>query len=878
MKRTALYSCLIILFLIFGALSTTAAETPVKVGIIPFHLVSEKPNQQISVKIVELISEKMKSDGADVIILPVQDNLPQMNEKSFQTLGLQHGVDYIVFGSVFVAGQGISIDSGFVDIFNPSNNSTLYTDSDNIENLFPAVKKLTRDIVSQIFKKKIVSDIEIAGNKRVDTDAILRLIDTQTGDILKAASVSRDLKKIYGMGYFDDVTVTRENLDRGIKLIYKVSEKATVRRVLFENNLVYEDEELLEVISSRTGSIQNIHKLNEDIERIRLLYAEKNYHNCTVTYEIKPLENSQSDIVFRVQEEERVKIESITFAGNQAFSADDIKDAMETSERGFFSFFTGSGVLNEMELQNDIIRIESLYKNNGYIDAKVSDPIVTIEKDQITIHFEIEEGFQYRIKTVTIKGDLIVPEQELFELLKSTERELYNRENIRLDINAISDVYANKGFANVQVNPQINKDSQSHSMDITYTITKGDPVYFNRVIITGNNKTRDKVVRREIRVIEQELYNKDAIQRSFKNLERLDFFSNVDIKQTKTDIPNQRNLQIDVVEKETGNFSIGGGFSSNDGAFLMGSVEERNLFGRGHEVKFSAKLASETVLYDISFFEPYLFDTRVSAGFRLYKEDKEYDHYDKEAIGASVNAGYRLIDYLSVGLKYGIEDYEVSSVDTANSNMTPGSFLTSSITPFIKWDSRDRRFLATEGMYHKFSIEYAGEFLGGDIDYTKYMMSNSFYIPIFWKFVGVLHFEGGYLDDRTGNQIDIDFARFYLGGMNSLRGFDRYEIDGKRSGDVKDIGGEKFVQFNAELVFPLVEDYQLYGVLFYDRGDVYRTSDDIDLTDQYSSAGAGIRWNSPVGPIRIEYGWVLEGKDLRDRGDSQVEFSVGASF
>ena len=210
--------------------------------------------------------------------------------------------------------------------------------------------------------------------------------------------------------------------------------------------------------------------------------------------------------------------------------------------------------------------------------------------------------------------------------------------------------------------------------------------------------------------------------------------------------------------------------------------------------------------------------------------------------------------------------------------MTPGSFLTSSIKPYIQYDSRDDFFLPTEGSKHKFSIEYAGEFLGGDIDYTKYLVETGIVFPLFWKFTGILHAEGGYLDDRSGSDIDIDHVKFYLGGMNSIRGFDKYDINANEPGDTKDRGGDKYLQFNAEITFPFAEKYKVAGVFFYDRGDVYGTSEDIDFGDQFSSVGMGIRWNSPMGPIRLAYGWVIDGKDVKNRGDGQFEFSVGAIF
>ncbi len=876
----------ILILLIFSFLiKDVFADSNINIAVFPFSLYSSQSHDQIKDKIPLMISKKLQEEGVKTIF--TKDNIDKQSwdYSQFREQGIKLGVDYLITGSVFIEGKGISIDTKLTHTYEKDTFTTFFSEADNIENLYSAISQLTKEMIGVLFHKKIITDIAIVGNKRVEADAILRVISTQTGDILKPDNISKDLEKIYAMGYFDNIIVKKESQDKGVKVIFEIKEKSTVRKIKFKKNKIYKDEELLEVIDTRTGSILNIHKLNSDINRMRLMYTEKNYHNCLVTYEILPIENSQADIVFNIEEGEKIRVEKITFEGNKHFSAKKIKKAIETSEKGFFSFITSSGNLNETEVKNDTIRIESLYKNNGFIDTKVSDPIIDIGKELISIHFKIDEGAQYKINKVDITGDLILSKKEILGSIQSKETNLYNRESIRNDILSISDIYSNKGFANVKVMPMVDRNDTDHMMTITYSIDKGQPVYFNRINISGNLKTRDKIIRREIKIKEQGLYSKEDIQKSFKNLNRLDYFAGIDIEPQKTSDENKMDLSVKVVEKQTGNLSLGGGYSSDDGAFFMGSVEERNLFGKAQTLKLSARISGSTVLYNIGFNEPYIFDTAVSAGFDLYKEDIEYDdedydnyYYDKEALGVNLKLGYRLYEYTGIGIRYNIEDFEISNVQTEHTNMTPGSFLTSSIKPYIQYDSRDDFFMPTEGYRHKLSIEYAGEFLGGDIDYTKYLVETGVYFPLFWKFTGALHAEAGYLDDRTGNDIDIDYVKFYLGGMNSIRGFDKLDISGRLDGETKERGGEKYVQFNAEVTFPFTEKYKVAGVFFYDRGDVYRKSENIDFGNQYSSIGTGVRWNSPVGPLRIEYGWVIDGKDVKETWDGQFEFSIGASF
>lgn len=854
------------------------AKPNTKVAVFPFKLISDTPQEHLARKIPSLIAEKLKQEGAQVILPDQAADTEKWTFKNFREQGIKLGVDFILTGSVFAAGQGISIDSKLVNIYEEDDFSSLFANVENNENLFSAVSKISKEVIGQVFQEIIINDIAVSGNKRVEADAILRILDTQPGDVVKPDRITGDLRKIYEMGYFDDVVADQETRDNGIKLVFKVVEKPSVRKVRFEKNYVYEDEELAEFVDTRTGSILNLHKINSDLNRIRLMYTEKNYHNSNITYKVIPLDNSQADIVFTIVEGNKIKVEKVTFEGNTFFSDRKIKGAMQTSEKGFFSFITSSGDLNEAEVKNDVVRIESLYKNNGFVDTKVSDPIIDIGDEFISIHFKINEGHQYVIKKVDITGDLIASKEEISALIQSKESELYNRENIRKDILSITDFYSDKGYANVDARPLIKKNAEDKNIHITYTIKKKNPVYFRRINISGNLKTRDKVIRRQIKIEEQGLYSKKKIQRSYKNLNRLNYFDTIDVKPVKTAKEDELDLDVKITERETGQMSFGGGYSSDEEAFVMVKLQENNLFGKGQTGRISVRMSQNTVLYNIGFHEPYILDTPISGGIDLYKEEKEYDHYDKDSMGFVGTLGYRLSDYAVVGTKYKIEDFETSDVETENTYVTPGSFLLSSIQPFIRYDSRDDLLIPSEGMKHSFSIEYAGEFLGSDIDFTKYLAEAGIYFPLFWKFTMGLHAEGGYLDDRSAGSVDIDYERFYLGGINSIRGFDKTDINGSQPGDSRERGGEKYVQFNAEILFPITEEYRVAGVFFYDRGDVYRTSENIDLGDQFSSFGIGFRWNSPMGPLRIEYGWVIDGKKIKDTGDGQFEFSMGASF
>ncbi len=878
MRQAKIGLILTILFYYCG-INVLLAEQQVSVAVFPFHIQAEKTDEKIRAAVPEMLREKLEQDGAKIIMLETQTDTTGWEYSRFRQEGIRLGVDWIITGDIFIAGKGISIDTQMHNVYEQQLPQTFFVQAPNAGELFSAVSNLGKSLTGELFQKKIISAIRIAGNKRVESDAISRVITSKPGELLNPAVLNKDLGLIYKMGYFDNVVIEKNTLDRGVEIVFQVDEKPSVRNIRFEDNSIYKDEELFDVVGTSTGSILNVYKLNSDVEKLKRLYFEKNYHNCQISYEIEPLKNDQADIIFTVEEGEKIRIESIVFEGNEHFDDDDLKDAMQTKEKGFWSFLTSSGDLDETELDNDVIRIESLYKNNGFINVKVSNARIDLGKEMITISFKIDEGDQYKNGIVSVKGDILNTEADLLEQLVSQESELYNRELIRKDMITLNDLYANEGYANAKIRPIVNKDDENKIVNISFEIDKGDLVYFNRISITGNAKTRDKVIRRELAIMEQGRYSMKGIQRSHRNLGVRDYFTNVEIKPVKTDKPNQRDVEVKVVEKPTGNFSFGGGFSSDDGPFGQFSVEERNLFGKGQSLKFTTRLSGTNALFNIGFTEPWMFDRPISAGFDIYKFENEYDNYDKDAMGLTLRAAYRqLWDYTAVGVNYNIEKFDISDVDTAETNVREGSYLTSSIEPYISYDSRNHRFLPTEGMYHRASVEYAGEVLGGEIDFTKILVETAYFFPLFWKFSGAVYAKGGYLDDRTGGDPDIDWERFYLGGIKSVRGFDNTDINATPEGETIERGGEKFMQFNAEMIFPIQEDAGVYGVLFYDRGDVYANGDDIDLGDQYSSTGFELRWNSPMGPIRLAYGLVIDGKTVKETGDGQFDFSIGAFF
>jgi len=874
--------CLMVVLVLGCGMQPVYAVQTVRILVFPFEIYAPQNLNYLKSQTADAVGRNLEKEGASLI---KSDQLPDASQairtgdiSTLQNIGLKAGADYIIWGSLTWLAQNFSIDSRMIDTTGGKSPTAFFSEGEGIENLAPAIKKITNDMGLRLFKRDKIADIVILGNRRIEADAIRRTIKTQSGDIYMAQNLSNDLKAIYGMGYFEDVRIEAEDIADGKRIIFQVREKPTIRLINFSGNRVIENDKLQENLDIKTGSILNIFKVQSNIKRMEDLYKEKNYHNVKITYAIKSLENNQGDLEFSIDEGEKIKIKEIRFEGNAAFPAKKLKGIMKTDEKGFWSWITSSGELNREDLNQDVELLTAFYHNNGYIQARVGEPVVDFANEWITVTIKIDEGARFKVGKVSVSGDLLTSEPELLKLLKISRAEYYSREVMRNDVLALNDYYADEGYAYADVMPKIDQNAKELLVDIDYGITRNSQVYFERIQISGNTKTRDKVIRRELQSYEQELFSGKKLKRGIRNLYRLDYFEDIKVNTVKGSAPDKMILDINVKEKPTGTFTVGGGYSSVENVFFVGSVTQRNLFGRGQILQFKGEIGGRTTRYNLSFTEPWLFDIPLSAGVDLYDQERDYDTYDLDSTGVAIRFGYPVWDYTRMYMTYGYDISDMYNLDEGLSNYfktMEGKNVTSSITPSIRYDSRDRVFNPTEGSSHALSVEYAGDFLGGDIGFTKYIGELGHYIPLFWGTVGFAHAKAGLIDQHPGELLP-PYDRFYLGGINSLRGFKWQDLSPVDENGDK-IGGDKYVQFNLEYIFPLLKDAGVMGVVFYDTGNVYNDDEDIALDNLRQSAGFGIRWYSPMGPIRLENGFILDPKDGESKS-GKWEFTMGSAF
>jgi outer membrane protein insertion porin family len=778
----------------------TNGQQPVNVVILPFEIRAQKDLSYLQAEIPSALKKSLEQAGGRVLLVDSASE-PEWKKRiesivEIKNLGLQTGADYIIWGSLTWVGQQYSLDARLFETLADTPPRLFSAEGRGIENLPATVDKLAQNLSLKIFKRERILAVNIAGNQRIEADAIKRVVKTQPDDVDNLKSLSEDLKAIYALGYFDEIQVEVETGSEGKTVTFKIKEKPTLRGVRFSGNTwVYEDDEIKEVISVKRGSILNINVIQNDINRIEELYKEKNYHNVNVDYKIYDQKNNQADLEFIIEEGQKFEITKIVFEGNEAFSDKKLKKQMATSEKSLLSWFTSAGDLNEDNLQQDVAKITSFYQNQGYIQARVGDPEVEFKQNDIEILIKIDEGPRFKVGNVSIIGDLILPQEKLREHLKITEEEFFNRQILRSDVLKLTDIYADEGYAYADIAPRINQNSEKLMVDIEFDIEKGNQVYFEEIIISGNTKTRDKVIRRQLRVYEQELYSSSRLKRSVRNLYRLDYFGDVRVDTSKGSADDKMVLKIDVTEKQTGSFSFGAGYGNVENLFGQASIAERNLFGRGQILELKGILGSKTQRFQLSFTEPYIYDIPLTGTVSAYNWEYSYDEYEKYSWGGTLRLSYPVFDFTRASLEYMYDLSDITNIEPGASDSIKelkGENVKSSIETGLRYDSRDRTFVPTRGTNNAITFEYAG--LGGDVGFTKYIAETAWYVPLVWKFTGMAHAKAGYVN-KLRDKILPDYEKFYLGGIGSLRGFKRGDL-APRDQNGAEVGGDKFVQFN----------------------------------------------------------------------------------
>ena len=880
MNRKLFFACIatILVWIAPGPARGLAAENIKSVALFPFDVYSTSVEKAADLQeaiyrgiAAELQSMKsLRLIGRDEIKAGTAGK--RLNDALVIEVGGKTGALYAVWGSVSEFGDRISIDARLIDVREGKILPGVYVQGRGRENLGAILVQLKLDILTRIASDERIVRVEFRGNRKIESSAINQVLKSAPGNIFTDADLSADIKAIFRMGYFDDVSAEVTDVAEGKVITFVVQEKPMIAEVRIQGNKAVKKDDIEGAMSVRNRQTVNPEKLRTDMEKIKALYDSKGYYNAEISYALEKAGERDVNVVVTVVENEKLFIREIGFEGNRTFTSKELKNMMTTNEWGIFHFFTDSGLLKKDQLKQDIGKLGAFYMNNGFINAQIGEPVITYEKNGIKIKIPVSEGKQFRVGKVAITGDEFqTPRADLLAKLQIRKKDFYDREAIMKDMDYLTQVGNDEGYAGADIVPRTQPDEKTQTVDVTFDIHKGKLVYFNRINITGNNKTRDKVIRRELSVVEGTLYSRTKLKKSYMALNQLRYFEEIDFQSEKGPDETLTDVNIRVKEKPTGVFSIGAGYSALDHAVVSAQVSQQNLFGRGQILSLKASVGASSQLYDISFTEPWLFDMPLWGKADIWNLYREYDTYNLDSRGIGATLGYPLWPFVTGYVGYRLSTNNVKDILPGASifvQQQAGETTSSGVTLTLARDSTDDQMFPSTGSRNSASVEYTGGPFMGDVSYTRYAASSAWFFPLPLDTVIGVRGRIGAIRGNEGKEVPI-YERYYLGGIGSLRGLRSVGPTDPATGEV--IGGLTMLNFNVDYVFPLIKNAGMKGVIFFDTGNTWETGYHID--DMRKTAGIGIRWYSPIGPLRLEWGYVLDRKE--DESPSRWEFTIG---
>ena len=735
--------------------------------------------------------------------------------------------------------------------------------------------------------------IKVSGNQRIGTAAILRQIESKKGRRLSRKIIQKDIKKLHGLGYFSSVKVY---FKKGI-LTYRIEERPSIRRILFIGNDEVDTDSLKEILKIKTYEIFDENLVRQSVREIQKYYKDKGFYLAEVSYDVQNNKEKKDevDVLFRVQENDEIRVKKIRFLGNKNFSDARLKRVFRhTSEQGFFSWLSGGGKFKNEEFKVDLQVLEYWYLNEGYVQFSYETPIVTISEDKkwVYITIRVEEGEKYSIGDISFQGDILFSTNELLGTLTLKAGDQFSITKRNRDVLTLMEKYQNLGYANTNVTPLMNFSNSEKLVHTVYQIDKGELTRFGRINITGNTKTRDKVIRRELEVYEGELYSGVGMRRSRENVERLGFFEPGSVHigtSTPLGDPNTVDLNVSVKEGRTGQFQFGAGYGTVSKLFLHFNLVEKNFRGMGQNLQFSAQISSDrkTRSFSVGLSDPYAFDTNWSLGGELFFTSSPYPgRFLQFRRGGGLRVGHFLGSrYSRLFLSYRLESLKHEGVDLdviedpfIRNDIDRENGISSSITTTFVTDKRDNRFRPSKGHYLSFREQFAG--IGGNRKFFRTDVEARYYKKLFPFLTFRTKIELGSIIGYGSEEVQST-ERYVLGGPSSLRGYESLSVGPRRSifdseiGEMvsKNAGGLNKVLGIVELEYPLIRDVGMNLVIFYDVGEVFNL-DGKDVFNLNQDVGWGLRWLSPLGTLRFEWGIPI----FSERKGSVFQFAIAPPF
>jgi outer membrane protein insertion porin family len=739
-----------------------------------------------------------------------------------------------------------------------------------------------------------IADIKIKGNNAISTTTIINRIKIKPGDTYEESALNKELKRLYATGFFNDVSVETESLPEGVVVTFTVIEKPIIEKITFKGNARLKSDKLLKKVTIKEGDLLDQNVLGQNVAELKAFYVQQGFSNVTVDYQIEPsTEPGKAVIVFVVDEGFPVKVRTIKFEGNKHIPTGELGKFMGTKTAWWF---IRKGAYDEDQFQSDLERLTSVYRQKGFLDATIgSEADYSQDGKDMHILLKVNEGKEYQVGEIAIKGQLAFDEKEIWRQVRSRTGDPFDQKKLKDDVEGIRAFYYQKGYMNAEIDLGRKYNPKTGMLDLSFAVTAHEEVYVGQVNVIGNTKTKDKVVRRELRLYPGEKYDGDKLKKSKERIYNLGFFEDVYFETVPSDSgdPSVKDLNVTVKESKTGEFSFGGGYSSVDAWIGFAQIRQRNFDilnfpsfqGSGQDLTIRAEIGTARSNYFLGWTDPYIFDFPYLAGFDVYRQQHERYGlsgwgYDETRTGGDLKLGKNITDELYTGLNYNLEEVKISNVpDDASDDLKKelGTNWISRITWNIEYDTRDNKFSPTKGYLTGMSLENAGGPCGGAKNFVKAYGHSSYYKSFFDYLILELMGRAGWAD-AYGNTDDVPiYERYFAGGATTIRGYKQRAVGPRDNGSGAALGGDSMMIGNAEVTFPIFKNI-LKGAVFFDSGTVNKNPGDIfSFKDVKSGTGIGLRIKTPIGPVKLDYGFPLN-KNYDDGMEGQFYFSVSNGF
>ncbi|MHB1660888.1 MAG: outer membrane protein assembly factor BamA [bacterium] len=824
----------------------------------------------------------------------------KINLVRIKKIGLIYHSNYIITGSISKLGSSFTMHAMLIDVADVYKSKTLnYSGAGNGSlkkdlNLFSEkvagfiygrIRKNTANKQNSALKRKIYA-VRVKGNIRVGAGFIENRIKIKKGSPYSIKKINESVKKLYKTGYFKNILVDVSSFNNQLVITFIVSERPYIKSIKYTGNGSVSVKKIKKVINLKVDSPYSSYSTDKAVKILKFIYSAEGYYNAKIKVKKKSFPGNYVGLHFIISENSPVMVRNIKFKGNTSFPSAKLASVMGVKTVNLLTWITGAGKFKKAKLNSQIIRLLSFYYNHGYINVSVKKPefIFSKNKKYVTVVIRIVEGPQYRISKINlfIKGEKNNSKEynETAQLIITKAGSIFNRKNIEKEILSITTYFTNKGYAFANVEPSIKIKRKSSSVIVTLIVHKGKIAKFGKITITGNDITYSYVILRALVFYPGEKYNPKLIKASRQNLKNLMYFKHVTITTEKVPGKSILNVKVHVKEQNTGKFTIGGGYSSATSFMAISSISESNLFGTGMSASFNVQAGGPYQSYSINILQPYLtyiFARPLSFNLSLYDTfNSLYYEFAYRSVGGSVTLGYPLYgNVLTEYFRYLLEQ-DNSVIIPGLSNILPqGKVTTSEVSLTTVYNTLNNPIVPTAGDMDSFRISYAGNPIGGNDDFVKYVAQANHYIPLWWGTSFMQGAQFGYITPTRASQPLQIYQRFFVGGiMNNypLLGFMYDSVGPNENGNL--IGGTKMLTVQAKYFIPILKRMKFYGFLWWNAGNAWQQNDSVFPLGLVQAAGIGFNWYSPFGPITITYGEIL-GTAINGNNKTRIQFSLG---